>query len=65
MTTDLKPCPFCGGEAMLCSTTSFNGAIAYFVRCEGENCLMRGGTKFVTTASKARDAWNRRAGDGK
>ena len=49
---------------MLCSTTSFNGAIAYFVRCDGENCLMRGGAKFLTTVSKAREAWNRRAEGG-
>lgn len=63
MENDLKPCPFCGGEAMLCSTTSYQGEISYFVKCNLISCAMFGGGRFFKTFSQAVKAWNRRAGD--
>ena len=68
---ELKPCPFCGGEAVIVATSTCGGHIA----CVGE-CRMTTGkfwdepmtsheserTKWHEIATKA---WNRRAEDGK
>jgi Lar family restriction alleviation protein len=49
--TELKPCPFCGGQA----TTDMTGG-QHFASCDG--CGME--TALWQTDSAMRDAWNRR-----
>lgn len=62
----LKPCPFCGGEALLNSYESRKGYDAY-VECCG--CLIQMITVTFDTKeeaeAKAISAWNRRANDEK
>jgi hypothetical protein len=60
---ELKPCPFCGGEARV----SDCGWGHCYVRCtntSGMKCPVRPITKYFDRANKAIEAWNRRAGDG-
>lgn len=51
----LKPCPFCGGRAIL--VFSFYGASV--VRCERQRCLSSGPERATDAGAIA--AWNRRA----
>jgi len=56
----LKPCPFCGGTAILRC-----GGVYYDVECESQNdCLVRPITDGFSTAREAIEAWNRRADNG-
>lgn len=66
--SELKPCPFCGGEADLWSNEGRNG---YFVRCECAVCGSKTKSFFMgphlplewgktLEAEMAREAWNRR-----
>ena len=50
----LKPCPFCGGRAIL--VFSFYGASV--VRCERQRCLSSGPERATDAGAVA--AWNRR-----
>ena len=60
---DLKPCPFCGGEAILIKIQ--NTAIySYHVRCNGNDCGVYVATCNRDTAEEAIKIWNHRAGDG-
>lgn len=66
-TPDLKPCPFCGGEAFayevkphkhfLCGLAEYDGG--GFVECTGCSCGVSGKTK-----EEAVEVWNRRESDG-
>lgn len=62
--TELKPCPFCGGEARLHHGANGINQTS-FVMCD--RCRVRNeGTEISTLYSsdeKAIDAWNRRADD--
>ena len=53
---NLKPCPFCGGEAILLS--NFRGA-EYFIECRV--CTVE--TAPYDTEEEAAEAWNRRWDD--
>jgi hypothetical protein len=58
---ELKPCPFCGGEAGFPS-----GSLGwYWVECMNEDCPVEPSTNGHQTKEEAIEAWNRRAGDGK
>ena len=50
---ELKPCPFCGGKAVIADTIDFD---AYYVRCR--DCLAR--TIDSGRMMAAVKAWNRR-----
>ena len=54
---ELKPCPFCGGEAEIEMDESWYWN--YHVFCQ--ECKI--GTDYYETADEARQAWNRRAGE--
>ena len=60
--SELKPCPFCGGKALLNSYKSRKGYDAY-VECAG--CLVQMITVTCDTIQEAEneaiEAWNRRA----
>ena len=55
----LKPCPFCGGEATLINTTALgmDCKSVMCMRCKAKVTNFGGNN----TASKACEAWNRRA----
>ena len=62
---ELKPCPFCGGEAEICvahwdfeNDCPVNGS-GYGVECK--DCLTS--TDEYETQEKAAQAWNRRSGN--
>ncbi len=62
---NLKPCPFCGGSALL-SHLSNEYNDSYSVSCTGElngDCAGLEGTPFYDTAEDAVSAWNTRVGD--
>lgn len=52
---ELKPCPFCGGEARL--DMDFDWSYVYCINCQAQ--IERAWKK------EAIEAWNRRAEDGK
>lgn len=60
--SELKPCPFCGGEAkMLIHHNEQLNYVRYSIECQ--RCLTESNKYFVPKI--AEEAWNRRAVDGK
>lgn len=59
---ELKPCPFCGGEAVLVKTNQ-SFANAYSVCCSDKFCRGRA-FKPVRAEHIAIEAWNRRVNNG-
>lgn len=63
---ELKPCPFCGGEAHVIRQECDNGFISFWVSHENLRCPMK---EIKTSLSDSREGaiklWNRRAADGK
>lgn len=61
---ELKPCPFCGGKAVMQSfSTQREKCIRYRVICD--KCGVENGWEHFKS-EEAAEAWNRRAGeDGK
>ncbi len=60
MDNNLKPCPFCGGEGKLQTTSLGTKKIpAHWVRC----VLCLGETAVYVTEDEAVSAWNRRTND--
>ena len=56
---ELKPCPFCGGEAEYRPVGEFSEKNGY-VRCKNFCCEQYG----YSPKKEAIEAWNRRAEDG-
>jgi Lar family restriction alleviation protein len=56
ITTKLKPCPFCGGEAIVCHIQSEPG-----VKIECEICGI--GTPWYWSGTALARKWNKRNGD--
>ena len=54
---ELKPCPFCGGEAR---AGEYNGGFGY-VGCAGGACRMSPHAFGFPSVEDAAEAWNRRA----
>lgn len=62
MNKELKPCPFCGGEAEVKKSKQCL-AIAYTVVCKDKLCRGRS-YKCVRAEHIAIEMWNRRANNG-
>ena len=58
--SDLKPCPFCGGEAEIVEHKIYKYASAYGVACL--YCEAQTWQRYIN-AEAARKAWNRRVKD--
>ena len=61
----LKPCPFCGGEAIVEKAKSkpyFERRLPYRVKCKWCHCALA--YQFFETENDAIKAWNRRADNG-
>lgn len=55
----LKPCPFCGNEAVRFSGVYFEKEMHY-IQCTNEDCLIQPITGMYTLKSNATKAWNKR-----
>lgn len=56
--TELKPCPFCGSEAVNC-TKQYDGRIyRYRIQCDNAGCACR--TPWLCYQEDAVEVWNRR-----
>lgn len=52
----LKPCPFCGGTAMV----SLNSVYGFVPWCENPDCILNDLTHGYNSVEEAIEAWNRR-----
>lgn len=65
--TNLKPCPFCGGEVKIigiedCGDYSHGAFKRYFTpECQNENCIAYCLDCYFETREEAVEAWNHRA----
>jgi Lar family restriction alleviation protein len=59
-TPDLKPCPFCGGEASVKQAPGISSPVMFTIGCLDESCIGFPAIKFQTRKD-AVAAWNRRA----
>lgn len=59
---ELKPCPFCGGEANFIKVKHHVG-VWYAVCCDDEECFGHEQSRLYTLRRLAAEAWNRRAVD--
>jgi Lar family restriction alleviation protein len=53
---ELKPCPFCGGEA-----TTFKAEERHYVSCVNDDCIASVAMQSFSSEDEAVAAWNRRA----
>lgn len=58
MKTELKPCPFCGGEAKVIFSRTTE--VQWKVRCKSVDCDVRPTTSWFIEKEDAIDRWNRR-----
>ena len=59
MKRELKPCPFCGGEAIV-KTIEVLMCPTYYVRCGNLGCREMASTVICRTKDEAIKIWNRR-----
>ena len=61
---ELKPCPFCGGEAEV-NEDRLDGYTIFIVSCENSKCpvIVETMHRAGNTKAQAIEAWNRRAGE--
>ena len=55
--TELKPCAFCGGKAIICKYKEDDNSTMYQPICEGANCVVFG---MFNDEEEAIKAWNTR-----
>ena len=67
MSRVLKPCPFCGGKAVLKETYKYIGLgksiPQYYVKCGNSECCLYVATCNRDTEEEAVEIWNMREGD--
>ena len=58
--TELKPCPFCGGEAKMHKRLNapYHAAVCKDTKCSGHNLYV-----LYWSEAEAIEAWNRRVGE--
>ena len=56
--SELKPCPFCGGESSF-----WNWGSMWAVECRNDYCRVLPETEICDTKEAAAEIWNRREGD--
>jgi Lar family restriction alleviation protein len=61
--TELKPCPFCGSEAVI--TCNPDDAKWFYIECGNENCPILVQGQWHTDMNEAKKEWNRRADNEK
>ena len=64
---DLKPCPFCGGEAIIREhhiNPDYPERALYTVKCWEPSCYVMPETDLLETKARAVEVWNRRADNG-
>lgn len=59
---ELKPCPFCGGDARVQKVNAIVG-VKFTVCCGNCYCMSHETTYLVNTMEKAVEAWNRRSNE--
>ena len=62
---ELKPCPFCGCEAIVIANQYRHWQTSYCVKCNNNDCRVIPVTYEHYELEGAIEAWNRRAEDGK
>ena len=60
MSKELKPCPFCGGEAEIIDYPLKSDDELFAVICTNNNCLVHPETPYYLGKERACRAWNRR-----
>lgn len=61
---ELKPCPFCGGEAGLFHIKGVgNDLCGYMVGCTEDDCAVRPSVQSELGETAVIEVWNRRAGE--
>lgn len=60
MPNELKPCPFCGGEAETTEVFLYGKTAGYVICCNKCSCEL----KMYSSKQNAEKAWNRRADNG-
>ena len=61
---ELKPCPFCGGNAIVVANLHRHDETSYFVKCNNKDCHIIPETYWCAEMNDAIEIWNRRAEDG-
>lgn len=61
----LKPCPFCGSEAVYFEDVRYRDTpselwMVYGVKCSNRDCIMDQEQKFYRNQFEAKRAWNKR-----
>ena len=60
----LKPCPFCGGEAVMFSEPITHDRFLSAGTNRGDRCKCERGTNWGAKREEAAEAWSRRVADG-
>ena len=58
--TDLKPCPFCGGEVHFYGWNDGNDG-GYDIQCATSDCFMEDGAEYCDSKEYVANLWNKRA----
>lgn len=61
--SELKPCPFCGGAAMVIANQYRYGQTSYCVKCTDIHCQVTPVTYEHCELKDAIESWNRRVAD--
>lgn len=61
--SELKPCPFCGGEVEIEIHEDIARRIKYGVECRNADCDVQPLTAWYADKDECVEAWNRRAKD--